>query len=58
MGDINADVEVSRLGTRDMVKVSYPVSCMGRIGFQLEFGSGSDVRANAKLSISFTMRCG
>ena len=43
-------------GSRFTVRCS--IWSMGEIGLQLEFGSGSDVRASAGITFRFKVKCG
>ena len=39
------------------VRVRCSIRSTGEIGLQLEFGSGSDLRASAGISFSFKVKC-
>ena len=53
--DSNGEVEESGSSVRSGVRVMCSIRCMGEIGLQLEFGSASDVRVNARINLRFKM---
>lgn len=58
IGTVDSDGEESVPGARARVRVRCPIRCTGRLGFQLEFVAGCNVRVNMKLTVSITMRYG
>ena len=55
MCDLNSDVEVSGPGARARVRFMCQERYTGRRGLQLQFGSGSYVRAKVRLRFSVAM---
>lgn len=48
MKNVHGDGEGSGPGTGPSVRVRYSLSCTGRIGFQFDLGSGSDVKTRER----------
>ena len=53
--DSNGEVGESGSRVRSGVTVMCSIRSMGEIGLQLEFGSASDVRVNARINLRFKM---
>ena len=51
--DSNGEGEESGSSVRSRVRVMCSISSTGEIGLQLEFGSASDVRVSARISLRF-----
>ena len=56
--DINGEGELSVPCVGSKVRVRCSIRSTGEIGLQLDFGSGSDVRAGAGITFRFKVKCG
>ena len=54
--DSNGEGEESDSRVRSRDRVMCSIRCTGDIGLQLEFGSASDVRVSARISLRFKVK--